>query len=71
MDASETEVVAENILKIISKGITVMMVEHNIKSVIRLCPRVIVLDFGLKIADGKPEEVLNRQDVIEAYLGVE
>jgi len=48
-----------------------MMVEHNIKSVIQLCPRIIVLDFGVKIADGKPDEVLNRQDVIEAYLGVD
>jgi branched-chain amino acid transport system ATP-binding protein len=71
MDASETEVVAENIQKIIGRGVTVMMVEHNIKSVIRLCPRIIVLDFGHKIADGNPDEVLNRQDVVEAYLGVE
>jgi branched-chain amino acid transport system ATP-binding protein len=71
MDASETEAVAKNIQNIISRGVTVMMVEHNIKSVIRLCPRIIVLDFGHKIADGKPDEVLNRQDVVEAYLGVE
>lgn len=71
MDAKETEVVADNIKKIIGRGVTVMMVEHNIKSVIQLCPRIIVLDFGVKIADGKPDEVLNRQDVIEAYLGVD
>jgi branched-chain amino acid transport system ATP-binding protein len=71
MDAAETEAVAENVKKIIDKGVTVMMVEHNIKSVIRLCPRIIVLDFGHKIADGKPEEVLSRADVVEAYLGVE
>lgn len=71
MDATETEVVADNIRKIIDSGVTVMLVEHNIKSVVRLCPRIIVLDFGLKIADGKPEEVLSRKDVAEAYLGVE
>jgi branched-chain amino acid transport system ATP-binding protein len=71
MDAAETEAVANNVKKIIDKGVTVMMVEHNIKSVIRLCPRIIVLDFGHKIADGKPEEVLSRADVVEAYLGVE
>ncbi len=71
MDAAETEAVAENVKKIIDKGVTVMMVEHNIKSVIRLCQRIIVLDFGHKIADGKPQEVLSRADVVEAYLGVE
>jgi ABC-type branched-subunit amino acid transport system ATPase component len=71
MDAGETENVADNIRKIIELGITVMMVEHNIKTVIQLCPRVVVLDFGLKIADGKPEEVLNSRDVVEAYLGVD
>jgi branched-chain amino acid transport system ATP-binding protein len=71
MDAAETETVINNINKIIQRGVTVMMVEHNIKSVLRLCPRIIVLDFGHKIADGKPDEVLSRQDVIEAYLGVE
>lgn len=71
MDSSETELVARNIQKIIERGVTVMMVEHNIKSVIRLCPRIIVLNFGNKIADGKPDEVLTRQDVVEAYLGVD
>lgn len=71
MDAAETEAVAQNVKKIIDKGVTVMMVEHNIKSVIRLCPRIIVLNFGHKIADGRPEEVLSRADVVQAYLGVE
>jgi len=71
MDAAETEIVVQNIKKIIDKGLTVMMVEHNITSVIRICRRIIVLDFGHKLADGKPEEVLNRPDVVEAYLGVD
>jgi branched-chain amino acid transport system ATP-binding protein len=70
MDAAETEVVTGNIKKIIDRGMTVMLVEHNIKSVLRLCSRIIVLDFGLKIADGKPEEVLKSKNVMEAYLGV-
>jgi len=71
MDAAETELVAGNIKKIIERGVTIMLVEHNIKSVLRLCNRIIVLDFGLKIADGKPEEVLKSQNVVEAYLGVD
>ncbi len=71
MDASEMEVVLGNIRKIIERGVTIMLVEHNIKTVLSLCPRIIVLNFGSKIADGSGQEVLKRQDVIEAYLGVE
>ena len=71
MDASEMEVVLGNIRKIIERGVTIMLVEHNIKTVLSLCPRIIVLNFGRKIADGAGQEVLKRQDVIEAYLGVE
>jgi branched-chain amino acid transport system ATP-binding protein len=71
MDASEMEVVLANIRKIIERGVTIILVEHNIKTVLSLCPRIIVLNFGHKIADGSGQEVLKRQDVIEAYLGVE
>ena len=71
MDASEMEVVLGNIRKIIERGVTIMLVEHNIKTVLSLCPRIIVLNFWRKIADGAGQEVLKRQDVIEAYLGVE
>jgi branched-chain amino acid transport system ATP-binding protein len=71
MDASEMEVVLNNIRKIIERGVTIMLVEHNIKTVLSLCPRIIVLNFGRKIADGAGQEVLKRQEVIEAYLGVE
>jgi branched-chain amino acid transport system ATP-binding protein len=71
MDASEMDVVLNNIRKIIERGVTIMLVEHNIKTVLSLCPRIIVLNFGRKIADGIGQEVLKRKDVIEAYLGVE
>lgn len=71
MDVSEMEVVLNNIRKIVERGVTVMLVEHNIKTVLSLCPRIIVLNFGRKIADGAGQEVLKRQEVIEAYLGVE
>jgi branched-chain amino acid transport system ATP-binding protein len=71
MDAGEMEIVAGNIKKIIDRGVTVILVEHNIKSVLRLCSRIIVLDFGLKIADGEPGEVLKSKNVVEAYLGVD
>ncbi|MBN1376414.1 MAG: ABC transporter ATP-binding protein [Dehalococcoidia bacterium] len=71
MDSSEVEVVSKSIRKIVEKGVTIMLIEHNIKSVMSLCSRLIVLDFGHKIADGQPQEVMKRKDVIEAYLGVE
>jgi len=71
MDAAEMEVVLNNVRMIIDRGVTIMLVEHNIKTVLSLCPRIIVLNFGRKIADGAGQEVLKRRDVIEAYLGVE
>ena len=53
------------------RGITSVVVEHNIKAVIGLCDRVAVLDYGKKIAEGSPKKVVANPTVIKAYLGVE
>lgn len=51
------------------EGVTIVVVEHNIRAVTILCERIIVVNFGQKIAEGSAEEVRNNQDVIDAYLG--
>jgi branched-chain amino acid transport system ATP-binding protein len=52
-----------------SAGASVLIVEHDMDLIRRLCPRILVLDAGVVLADGPPEEVLARPDVIAAYLG--
>jgi branched-chain amino acid transport system ATP-binding protein len=53
------------------RGITCIIIEHNLKAVMGLCDRIAVLHFGRKIAEGPPEEIANNPAVMEAYLGKE
>jgi branched-chain amino acid transport system ATP-binding protein len=59
------------IRRINENGITILMVEHDMKMVMRLCRHIVVLNFGKKIAEGNPESVSKNQEVIKAYLGEE
>jgi len=57
--------------KLQMQGTTIMMIEHRLRELFRLVNRVIVLNFGEKLAEGIPEEVIEKPDVREAYLGTE
>jgi branched-chain amino acid transport system ATP-binding protein len=52
------------------QGITTVMIEHDMGVVMDISDHVVVLDYGKKIGDGSPKEVMANQDVIDAYLGV-
>ena len=57
------------ITRIRESGVTIILVEHNITAVMRLCDRIVVLNQGRKIAEGLPVEIAENSEVIEAYLG--
>jgi ABC-type branched-subunit amino acid transport system ATPase component len=50
------------------QGVTILLVEHNMRVISEICERVVVLDFGQKIAEGTPEEIQRSKEVLEAYL---
>jgi branched-chain amino acid transport system ATP-binding protein len=71
MNETETESLFDLIKKVQARGITVLIIEHDMPLVMKLCDRITVLNFGKKLAEGTPEEIQNNQAVIEAYLGSE
>jgi branched-chain amino acid transport system ATP-binding protein len=65
----EANDLADLVRKLRADGMTVLMIEHNVKIMTELCDRIAVLDRGEKIAEGPPKEILTDQRVVTAYLG--
>ena len=69
MNSEEIDDLDQRIRKLRDQGKTIMLIEHHMELVMGVCDRVVVLNFGRKIAEGKPEEVQQDAQVQAAYLG--
>jgi len=69
MSAEEVDRTLEIIAGIRARGTTVLLIEHNMRAVMKICDRIVVINFGQEIARGTPEEVRQNQEVVKAYLG--
>ena len=69
MNDNEKVELTKMIREIRDRGITILLVEHNMKLVMSVCDEICVLNFGQKLAEGTPEYIQNHEGVIAAYLG--
>jgi branched-chain amino acid transport system ATP-binding protein len=69
LNDAEVEDFKNLLLAVKEKGVTILLVEHNMKLVMDVADEIIVLDFGRKLAEGNCDEISRNRKVIEAYLG--
>ena len=71
MNDQETAALVDIIGAIRERGITVLLIEHDMRLVMRICEKLVVLEHGTLIAEGAPEAMRRHPAVIEAYLGAD
>lgn len=69
LSTAESEDMMTLIRRLRESGITIMMIEHVMRIVVKMCDRIVVIDAGHKICEGKPSQVMNDEKVVTAYLG--
>jgi branched-chain amino acid transport system ATP-binding protein len=69
MNPEETRHMMDLVRRIRERGVTILLVEHDMQAVMALCDRITVLNFGRLLVEGAPAEIRAHPDVIEAYLG--
>jgi branched-chain amino acid transport system ATP-binding protein len=71
LNIQETKDLLKTLNKIHQQGITLLIIEHDMRVIMELCDHIFVLNFGQKIAEGNPDQIRISEQVIEAYLGKE
>ena len=69
LNPAESDEIIQLILDIKKRGLTQMVIEHDMKAIMRISDRIVVLNSGEKLAEGLPQEIVNNPEVITAYLG--
>ena len=69
LNAHESEEIIKLILDVKQRGLTQVVIEHDMKAIVRTCDRIVVLNSGEKLAEGSPKEIVNDPRVMAAYLG--
>lgn len=69
MNPEERSIMMQRIRKIAATGVTILIIEHDMKVIMNLCSRIVAINYGKKIAEGGPSEIRSNPQVIQAYLG--